>query len=235
MSLAQKSETFLNFIESWLADRPALTQDEAIPDPDKTAIVSIDVINGFLYEGPLASPRVAPIDQTVTALMRSAWQKGVRDILLVQEGHEPDALEFDAFGEHALKGSQQAAATDLIQALPFYDQLKTIHKDTIHPALNNEFDAWWDEHEELTTFIAVGDVTDLCAYQLAMYLRLRANAYHRQQRVIVPANCVQTWHLSVEDAAGGPAMPHHGDLLHAVFLYHMALNGIEVVREITKL
>lgn len=232
MSLAKQSETFLNYVESWLADRPALPLDKAIPNPEQTAIVSIDVINGFLYEGPLASPRVAPIDRTVTALMRAAWGKGVRDILLVQEGHQPDSLEFDAFGEHALKGSEQAAATDLVQALPFYDQLKTIYKDTIHPALNNEFDAWWDEHEDLTTLIAVGDVTDLCAYQLAMYLRLRANAYHRHQLVIVPANCVQTWHLSVEDAAVGPAMPHHGDLLHAVFLYHMALNGIEVVREI---
>jgi len=69
-------------------------------------------------------------------------------------------------------------------------------------------------------------------YQLATYLRFRANAYHKDWRVIVPANCTQTWHLSVEDAAGIPAMPHHGDLLHATFLYHMALNGIEVVKEI---
>ncbi|NTV36699.1 MAG: cysteine hydrolase, partial [Anaerolineaceae bacterium] len=26
--------------------------------------------------------------------------------------------------------------------------------------------------------------------------------------------------------------PHPGDLLHATFLYHMALNGIEVVKEV---
>jgi hypothetical protein len=50
--------------------------------------------------------------------------------------------------------------------------------------------------------------------------------------VIVPANCTQTWHLSVDDARDGPKMPHHGDMLHATFLYHMALNGIEVVKEI---
>jgi hypothetical protein len=25
-------------------------------------------------------------------------------------------------------------------------------------------------------------------------------------------------------------MPHPGDLMHAFFLYHMALNGVEVVR-----
>jgi hypothetical protein len=69
-------------------------------------------------------------------------------------------------------------------------------------------------------------------YQLAMYLKLQANAFHKQRRVIVPENCTQTWHLSVEDAEEGPAMAHHGDLLHATFLYHMAMNDIEVVKAI---
>ena len=27
-------------------------------------------------------------------------------------------------------------------------------------------------------------------------------------------------------------MPHDGDLLHSVFLYHMALNGVEVVSHV---
>jgi hypothetical protein len=27
-------------------------------------------------------------------------------------------------------------------------------------------------------------------------------------------------------------LPHAGDLLHLIFLYHMALNGIEIVREV---
>ena len=232
MSLASDSEKFIDFVENWLAQRPSLSASEAIADPQRTAIISVDVINGFLYEGPLASPRVAPIDQTVTALMRTAWQRGVRDILLVQEGHSADSLEFEAFGEHALKGSRQAAATDLIQALPFYAQLTTLYKDSIHPAINTGLDAWLDERPGLQTVIAVGDVTDLCLYQLASYLKLRANAHHQEQQVIVPADCVQTWHLAVEDAAGSPAMPHHGDLLHAVFLYHLALNGISVVRSI---
>jgi hypothetical protein len=36
----------------------------------------------------------------------------------------------------------------------------------------------------------------------------------------------------VEDAKSTPAIPHHGDMLHATFLYHMALNGVDVVKEI---
>ncbi len=232
MSLAQQSQGFLDFVETWLENRPAIALDEALPKPEKSAIVSIDVINAFLYEGPLASPRVAAIADPITGLMKTAWDKGLRDILLVQEGHSEESHEFDAFGEHAIKGTREAAAIDQIKGLPFYEKLTTVYKDSIHPALNNGFDDWLNAREHLDTFIAVGDVTDLCAYQLATYLRLQANAFHLNRRVIVPANCVQTWHLSVEDAEDLPAMPHHGDLLHTVFLYHMALNGIEVVSEI---
>lgn len=233
MSLAQNSEAFLDYLENWTENLPTLTLDAAIPEPEKTAIISVDVINAFLYEGPLSSPRVADIDEPITHLMQSAWDRGTRDILLVQDSHQDETLEFSEFGTHAVKGSHEAEAIEMIKNLPFYDNLTTIYKDTIHPALNTDFDHWIEERDTLETFVVVGDVTDLCVYQLATYLRLTANAYHKQRRVIVPANCVQTWHLSVEDAQDLPAMPHHGDMLHATFLYHMALNGIEVVEEIT--
>lgn len=234
MSLANNSVDFLNYLEDWLETRPAITVDEAILEPEKTVIIAIDVINSFLYEGPLSSPRVAPIGKPIADLMQSAWDRGLRDILLVQEGHQVDSLEFEAYGEHGIKGTPQAEAINLIKQLPFYDQLTTIYKDSIHPALNNDFDTWVDQRDHIDTFITLGDVTDICVYQLAMYLKVRANAYHQKRRVIVPANCVQTWHLSVVDAVNLPALPHHGDLLHATFLYHMALNGIEIVKKIKR-
>ena len=232
MSLAEISKTFLDYLENWVETLPVMTLDEALSEPEKSAIITADVINAFLYEGPLASPRVATIDEPITRLMQSAWDLGLRDILLVQEGHDPESLEFDAFGEHAVRGTYGAEAIDMIKALPFYDRMTTVYKDSIHPAINNDFDDWVSQRDYLHTFIAVGDVTDLCLYQLATYLRFHANAYRKERRVIVPENCVQTWHLSVEDAQNSPAMPHHGDMLHATFLYHMALNGIEVVKQI---
>jgi nicotinamidase-related amidase len=232
MSLAEKSTEFLNHLENWLDARPTLKLSEAISEPEKSAIISIDVINAFLYEGPLSSSRVAPIGESISRLMKESWDLGLHDILLVQDHHSEETQEFSQYGQHAVGGTDQAEAIDLIKNLPFFDKLTTIYKDSIHPALNNGFDEWVDQREQLNTFIAVGDVTDLCVYQLAMYLKLRSNAYKKDHRVIVPANCVQTWHLSVEDAKDLPGMAHHGDMLHATFLYHMALNGIEVVKEI---
>ena len=232
MSLAQNSREFLDYLETFVDILPTLTMDEAITEPERTAILSVDVINGFLNEGPLSSPRVAPIGEPIAQLMGAAWTRGVREILLLQDAHTEESLEFEAFGEHVIKGSHQAQAIDQIKSLPFYNQLTTIYKDSIQPAINTGFEEWLAERDYLDTFIVVGDVTDLCVYHLATYLKFQANAYQKPRSVIVPENCVQTWHLSVEAAENLPALPHHGDLLHAVFLYHMALNAVEVVKAI---
>ena len=58
MSLAEKSTEFVNYLEQWLDSRPRVKLSEVISEPEESAIISIDVINAFLYEGPLSSPRV---------------------------------------------------------------------------------------------------------------------------------------------------------------------------------
>ena len=53
-----------------------------------------------------------------------------------------------------------------------------------------------------------------------------------KRAVIVPENCVQTYDLGVEAAKRLGITPHPGDLMHVLFLYHMHLNDIRVVRAI---
>jgi hypothetical protein len=43
---------------------------------------------------------------------------------------------------------------------------------------------------------------------------------------------VDTYELPVDTAKELGAFPHHGGLLHLVFLYHMALNGVKVVASV---
>ncbi len=77
-------------------------------------------------------------------------------------------------------------------------------------------------------FIVVGDCTDLCTYQLAMHLRLDANARQLQRRVILPVDCVDTYDMPFEKAAAIGAIPHPAAFIHAVFLHNMHLNGVEI-------
>jgi nicotinamidase-related amidase len=228
--LLEKSRPFLRYVDEWVEGLPSTPLSTIVADPARTAIVSIDVINGFCHEGALASPRVKKIIDPIVDLMRKAHAAGVRHIILIQEAHEPDAVEFASYPPHGIRGTAEAETVPEIKVLPFFHEMTIITKNSIHPALGTEFDKWLDDHPEINTFIAVGDCTDLCTYQLAMHLRLRANAHQRKYRIVLPANCVDTYDLPVSVAEQIGAVPHDGDLLHHLFLYHMSLNGIEAVR-----
>ncbi len=231
-SLAEQTKPFLDYLDEWMANQTALPLNRAIPDPQRAALVSVDVINGFCYGGPLASPRVAGIVEPITRLFGRAWQHGVRQIVLSQEEHEPDAVEFNQYPPHCVRGTWEAETVEAFKQLPFFNQMTVIGKNSINPGLNTGLSDWVAAHPEIDTYIVVGDCTDLCTYQLAMYLRLDANGRQLSRRVIVPINCTETYNRPVEAAREQGGLPHSGDLLHVVFLYHMQLNGVEIVSEI---
>jgi len=231
-TLMQKVGPFLEYLSNWQEGLPILSLNQAIPNPQISAILSVDVISGFCHQGPLASPRVKGIIEPIVSLLQRGWAKGVRHILLIQDTHEPDAVEFAMWPSHCVRGTPESEAVPEFQALPFFDRMVIIPKNSISSSLNTGLNNWLTTHPEVDTFIVVGDCTDLCTYQLAMHLRLDANARQLQRRVILPANCVDTYDLPVEVASQIGALPHDGELLHIIFLYHMALNGIVVVKRI---
>jgi nicotinamidase-related amidase len=232
MNLTGESKLFLEYLSGWVDDLTPLALEQVVTSPNRTAIVSVDVINGFCYEGPLSSPRVAGIVAPIRSLFVQAWQLGVQNIVLVQDTHEPEAVEFAQWPPHCVRGTSEAETVPEFKTLPFFDQITVFPKNSIQSALNTGLGDWQVAHPQVDTWIVVGDCTDLCTYQLAMHLRLQANAAQATRRVILPANCVDTYDLSIETARSIGALPHPGSLVHAFFLYHMALNGIEVVKEI---
>jgi nicotinamidase-related amidase len=229
------SQDFLNYLEPWVANLPEISLSEVVVHPERAAILSVDIINGFCYEGPLASPRVARVVEPTAQLFKAAWSYGIHNIVLIQDTHEPDAVEFGAWPAHCIRGTSEAETVAAFKTLPFFDQILKLEKNSISSQLHTGLVEWLAAHPEIDTFFAVGDCTDLCTYQLAMQLRLEANSTQLKRRVIVPANCVDTYDLPVKVSQIIGAMPHPGDLLHAIFLYHMAVNGIEVVAKIAAL
>ena len=232
--MSDESRSFLDWLARWESDLPEVSLEEVATDPEQVAVLSSDLVKGFCYEGPLASSRVAGIVPAAVHLFERAHDLGVRHFLLSEDAHDPNAIEFSAFGPHCVAGTTESETIDELTTLPFADLFVTISKNSISSSIGTELDAWLEAHPEVTKYFIVGDCTDICVYQAAMYLRLRANVLGlRDVRVIVPADCVQTYDMSVETAAGLPGvLPHDGDILHSIFLYHMALNGVEVVAHV---
>jgi len=234
--LASAATPFLTWLARWVVSLPQLDlrtfMAEKKLEPENVCVVSADLVNGFCYAGPLASNRIRDIVGPSVELFNRAHALGVRDFVLVQEYHTHDAVEFEQYGPHCIRGTQEADTVAPLKDLPFAGLFKIVHKNSLHPALSTDLDAWLDARPQLNTFITVGDCTDLCLYQLALHLKLSANARDRHVSVIVPADCVDTFDTSIETAEKIGALPHDANLLHPLFLYHMALNGATVVASV---
>jgi len=234
-SIIEQGSAFLQALVAWQQQLPNLSWNELHEDieAERVALFSVDMIKGFCTEGPLSSPRIQGIVPEVVATFEHAYTAGVRDFILAQDAHTPDAVEFESYPPHCVEGTSEAETIPELAQLSFAELFTIVPKNSLNPFHGTELLAWQDIHRDLSMAIVVGNCTDLCVYEMAMHLKLYANAHNRKMRVIVPANAVQTFDTPIETAQQLGILPHNGDVLHLLFLYHMRLNGIEVVREIT--
>ena len=231
----EQSKPFIQWMLDWKSNLQPLTLSSVVGDtPQHVGIISVDVIKGFCSIGPLSSPRVNQIVDPITKLFQQAWSAGVRDIALPQDTHPIDAVEFAQYGPHCIRGTEESETVEAFKLLPFFNQIAVFEKNSINSGLQSGMNNWIRERQHIKNWIIAGDCTDLCTYQLAMHVRLHANQEQQHGiRVILPVNAVDTYDLSVKAAQELGIIPHDAEFLHLVFLYHMMLNGIEIVTEIT--
>lgn len=227
------AEPFLRYLEAWYAALPAADLAEIVgAHPERVAVFSIDMIDGFCTAGPLAGPRVQALIPRVVEVFTRAHELGVRNFVLAQDTHDPDTPEFKAYPPHCIRGTAESRTVRELAELPFATMLTTIEKNSLSSHIGTGLGDWLRARPQLDSFIIVGDCTDLCVYSVAMHLRLEANALNLQRRVIVPASAVDTFDTPVSVARDLGIMAHDGDLHHVLFLHHMAQNGVEVVAEL---
>jgi nicotinamidase-related amidase len=222
---------YLHFLESWLQ-----SLQPAICEPQRTAVLVVDMVEGFCEHGALASSRVQRLEQPVAVLLETYGRAGGNRVWLLEDAHAEASREFRSFPPHCLIGSTEARTVAQLRALET-PAWRHFAKQTLNRLAEPEVRSALDAALRSGTldFVIVGNCTDLCIYQVAMALQLLLNrteyASYTQARVLVASGAVDTYDLPPEAAAGG-AQPHPADLLHAVFLHHMELNGVIVAREI---
>ena len=188
------------------------------------AFISVDMIEAFAGAGALASQRVGAISQGIAKLFSTAYKDlDFKNFILIEDRHTKDSKEFESFLPHALLGTSETETIKEIKKLSFFKEIKTFYKNSLSIAFNKEFNNFLDQNPQLDTFIVTGNCTDMCVYQCVSYLKLRANEYNQEARIIVPFNLTQTY-----DVPG-----HNGDFYHEVFSMHMKLAlGADVVKDI---
>ena len=230
--LTHGNTEFMTYLQAWYDSLETFSLKNEVDNPSRLGVFAADMIVGFCSEGPLASPRITDIVPVVVDIFKRTHEFGAKRFVLCQDSHSDDAEEFLSFPRHCIRGSKESLTIPQLTQLPFSNEFVVIEKNSLHPSLGNEFEDWMDQNSELRDLVVVGDCTDLCTYSVAMYLRLRSNALNLRQRVILPVDAVQTYDLPIESARSVGALAHPGDFFHLTFLYHMALNGIHVVKSV---
>ncbi len=181
----------------------------------KTVFVIVDMINGFAREGALKSPRVEELIPKITELSRMCDELGISKLAFA-DCHTVASPEFDAYPAHCIMGSYEGEIVDEIKEVGGYT---LIPKNSTNGFFEEEFQKWFEQNNKIDTFIVTGDCIDICVQQFAITLKTWFNMQNKKARVIVPVDAVETYDFGT----------HNGDMMNAMALYNMMINGIEVV------
>lgn len=190
-------------------------------DKDKTALLVIDMVVGFVYSGALSSPRVAAIVKNIAELNKKT--KGYKKLFFL-DNHEKDSQEFMYFPSHCVKGTDEAELiSELKTECSDGPETYYVEKNSTNGFNSKGFQGWLEKYEDkVDNFIITGCVTDICVLQFALSLKAYFNENNKNKRVIVPMNAVETYEGS----------SHDGYLMNLFALYNMHISGIEVVEKI---
>lgn len=174
----------------------------------KTALVIVDMVNGFLTEGVLSSPRSASVLPACERLLTFAMGWGLPTVAFA-DCHEPDCIEFASFPPHCIKGTSEAEIApslrriggDLNPQRNRDNSYYLIEKNSTNGAITPEFQKWLGEHEQITRIVVCGVCTDICVMQFCLTLKTLSNQANRPMEVIVPADAVETYDAPGHDAA----------------------------------
>lgn len=171
---------------------------------DAQALIVVDMQNGFLREGNLASGRCLEALPAVIDEVESALDSGLR-VIFTADTHEPEDAEFAVFPEHCVRGTAEADLVDELQGYLDRDNVHLVRKRRYSALFETELEGLLHRFEIERVRIC-GVCTDICVLHTAADLR------NRDIAVTVAASATETF-----DA------PHHpGDVAQEHALSHIA-------------
>ena len=186
--------------------------------PNSTALIIVDMVNGFAKGGALYSPRIKRLINPIVKLAKRCNESSV-EVLAFADCHTKGAPELDSYPAHCMNGTWEAEIVDEIK-----DNIKytLFNKNCTNVLFQYDFAKWLTDNEHINTYIIVGDCTDICINQLAVGIKAMYNNCNKRCRVIVPVEMVDTYDSDI----------HPADIMNMTSFLSMQGNGIEVVSDI---
>ena len=189
-------------------------------EENKTVLIIVDVINGFIEEGKMADNRIQSIIKPIIDIKLECDRRGIKTVAFA-DCHNEASVEFLSYPIHCLKGSRESEIVDELKSIGVNH---VIEKNSTNGFLEPEFLEWLKNNDKIDNFIVVGDCTDICVQQFAITLKTWFNMQNRHSNVIVPLNAIETYNSDV----------HNATLMNVLSLYNMMQNGINIFKHIER-
>lgn len=209
----EKSNSAISSIYDIINDKKSINISDL--DYNRTALIIVDMVNGFVKEGALSSERALSINDKIADISKEFSKLNMKKIAFA-DTHTQNSPEFLSFPVHCIKGDRESKLTDEIAESGNY---VLIEKNSTNGLLEPEFLDWLNNNNDIDNFVVVGTCTDLCVQQFSLSLKAYFNMKNLYSRIIVVENLVETYDLDV----------HFADLMNLMAIYNMSISGIEIV------
>ena len=184
-------------------------------DPDTTAVVVVDMQNGFCHpDGSLYAPGSEAVIEPIGELVARARAAGTH-VVFTRDVHPPDQFEdnyyydeFDRWGEHVVEDSWEA---EVVEDLPVKDADHVVEKHTYDAFQKTEFEGWLNARG-IRDLVFVGTLANVCVLHSA------GSAGLRDFRPLLVEDCIG----AIEDD------PREYALDHADFLFGEVVDSDDI-------
>ncbi|QIB76145.1 cysteine hydrolase [Halogeometricum borinquense] len=145
-------------------------------DPERTAVVVVDMQNGFCHpDGSLYAPKSEAVVDDVAALVADVRDAGAA-VVYTRDVHPPEQFddahyydEFDRWGEHVVEGTWE---TELVDELDVREDDHVVVKHTYDAFHQTELEGWLDAHG-IDNLLFCGTLANVCVLHTAGSAGLR--------------------------------------------------------------
>jgi nicotinamidase-related amidase len=183
----------------------------------KELLIVIDMVNGFVKEGPLAAPSIKRIVPRQIQLLEEALESETTGIIFIRDSHKENAVEFNTYGRHCIEGTKETEIIDEMKKYEKYslEYLKNSTNLIFAPNIQKDIKSL----DKLEKIRIMGCLSEVCVQNGAISLKTFLDQINKKVEVCVHSDAIDTY-----DASN-----HNADQINKNAIQEMQKNGIKIL------